>query len=255
MAAGETYEEFVEKFVPKKTTDDCMTPTLVYDAIRDWVCETYNVDPSVIVRPFWPGGDYENFAYPEGCVVVDNPPFSILSKICDFYIERGVLFFLFAPSLTAFSGKKTVMRMNHIFANTSITYENGATILTAFVTNIVEDLVAQTSSELKRRIEKAMEETRAKVRTLPKYVYPDNVVTAAFMQKLARYEIDFEIKRSESTHISSLDQQKEKGKAIFGSGLLISERAAAERAAAEKFEREVWELSERERAIVAALGR
>ena len=232
-----------------------MTPTLVYDAIRDWVCETYNVDPSVIVRPFWPGGDYENFAYPEGCVVVDNPPFSILSKICDFYIERGVLFFLFAPSLTAFSGKKTVMRMNHIFANTSITYENGATILTAFVTNIVEDLVAQTSSELKRRIEKAMEETRAKVRTLPKYVYPDNVVTAAFMQKLARYEIDFEIKRSESTHISSLDQQKEKGKTIFGSGLLISERAAAERAAAEKFEREVWELSERERAIVAALGR
>lgn len=260
MAAGETYEEFVEKFVPKKTTDDCMTPTLVYDAIRDWVCETYNVDPSVIVRPFWPGGDYENFAYPEGCVVVDNPPFSILSKICGFYIERGVRFFLFAPSLMAFSGKKNVMRMNHIFTNTSIVYENGATVITAFVTNIGEDLVAQTSPELKRRIEKAMKETRGEERSLPKYTYPDNVVTASFMQKLARYEIDFKIKRSESAFISSMEQQKEKGKTIFGSGLLISERAAAERAAAEraaeeKVEREVWELSERERAIIAALGR
>ena len=152
------------------------------------------------------------------------------------------------------------MRMNHIFTNTSIVYENGATVMTAFVTNIGEDLVAQTSPELKRRIEKAMKETRGEERRLPKYTYPDNVVTASFMKKLARYDIDFEIKRSESTHISSLDQQKEKGKTIFGSGLLISERAAAERAAAEraaaeKFEREVWELSERERAIVAALGR
>ncbi len=259
MAAGETYEEFVEKFVPKKTTDDCMTPPLVYDAIRDWVCETYNVDPSVIVRPFWPGGDYESFDYPDGCVVVDNPPFSILSKICEFYLERGIGFFLFAPSLTAFSGKKTAMRMNHIFTNTPIVYENGATVLTAFVTSLDEDLVAQTSETLKRRIEEAMKETRGEVRTLPKYAYPDNVVTAAFMLKLARYGIDFKIKRNESSHISSMERQREKGKTIFGAGLLISERAAAERAAAEraaaeKIGCEVWELSEREREIIKMLG-
>lgn len=29
MAKGENYEEFVEKFKPKKTTDDCYTPPLV----------------------------------------------------------------------------------------------------------------------------------------------------------------------------------------------------------------------------------
>ena len=28
------YDAFVEKFKPKKTTDDCYTPPLVYDAIR-----------------------------------------------------------------------------------------------------------------------------------------------------------------------------------------------------------------------------
>ena len=35
MAKGETYDEFVEKFKPKNTTDDCMTPPLVYDAVRE----------------------------------------------------------------------------------------------------------------------------------------------------------------------------------------------------------------------------
>lgn len=41
-----------------------------------------------IVRPFWPGGDYEDFDYPTGCVVIDNPPFSILSKIVRFYEDH-----------------------------------------------------------------------------------------------------------------------------------------------------------------------
>lgn len=39
MAAGESYEEFIEKFKPKKTTDDCYTPPSVYAVIRDWACK------------------------------------------------------------------------------------------------------------------------------------------------------------------------------------------------------------------------
>lgn len=30
MAKGETYTEFVDKFKPKLTTDDCYTPTEIY---------------------------------------------------------------------------------------------------------------------------------------------------------------------------------------------------------------------------------
>ena len=55
------------------------------------------------------------------------------------------------------------------------------------------------------------------------------------------------------------------GKTIFGGGLLLSEKAAAEKAAAEKAAAEkaaaekaaahIWELSERERKIVASLGK
>lgn len=78
MAKGETYEEFVDKFKPKKTTDDCYTPEGVYDAVREWVASEYGINASDIVRPFYPGGDYRAQDY-TGKVVVDNPPFSILA--------------------------------------------------------------------------------------------------------------------------------------------------------------------------------
>ena len=35
MARGESYEEFVEKFKIKKTTDDCYTPKNVYEIVLD----------------------------------------------------------------------------------------------------------------------------------------------------------------------------------------------------------------------------
>lgn len=104
MAKGETYEEFIEKFKPKLTTDDCYTPENIYEAVAGWVAEEYGVDRGKMLRPFWPGADYQAQEYPEGCVVVDNPPFSILVKIVDWYMARGVRFFLFAPALTLFAG-------------------------------------------------------------------------------------------------------------------------------------------------------
>lgn len=79
------YEGFVEKFKPKKTTDDCYTPDSVYDAILGWVRENADIEGREIVRPFYPGGDYEHYDYPDGCVVIDNSPFSIISRIARFY--------------------------------------------------------------------------------------------------------------------------------------------------------------------------
>lgn len=55
----------------------------------DYVRKRWGVEESDVVRPFWLGGDFETFEYPEGCVVVDNPPFSILARIQDFYLGRG----------------------------------------------------------------------------------------------------------------------------------------------------------------------
>ena len=63
MEAEETaeYKAFVEKFKPKKTTDDCYTPENVYEAVRDWAVQEYGLEGREIVRPFWPGGDYERY--------------------------------------------------------------------------------------------------------------------------------------------------------------------------------------------------
>ena len=88
------YFEFVEKFKPKKTTDDCYTPQLIYDAVADWVAQRYGVDRTSFFRPFYPGGNYDGEDY-TGKIVVDNPPFSIITAIIRFFLNRGIRFFLF----------------------------------------------------------------------------------------------------------------------------------------------------------------
>lgn len=263
MAVGKTYEEFVEKFKPKKTTDDCYTPPSVYTVIRDWACKEYGIDPAKIVRPFYPGGDYENFDYPEGAVVLDNPPFSILCRICGFYLDRGIPFFLFAPSLTAFSGRATNMRMNHIICDCSIEYENGAIVRTSFVTSYGGDIIAQTEPRLTKLVNDEVERLRrTKTVQRPKYTYPDHIVTAGMLQRYSHYGVDFKIHKKDCAPIYALDAQRSTGKTIFGSGLLLSDRLAAEhadvrKAAAENATKEnatKWELSSRERTIVEYLN-
>ena len=249
------YDSFVAKFKPKKTTDDCYTPPLVYAAIRDWVCKRYDIDPACIVRPFYPGGDFMNYSYPEGCLVLDNPPFSILSGICKFYLNKDIPCFLFAPSLTAFSGRSVVLKMNHIICDADITYENGAIVRTAFVTNLDKDIVAETAPDLREAIADAMRQIKSEAtRTLPKYDYPMHVLTSAMLQKYARYGVAMTVRRSDCTVIGALDSQRVKKKTIFGGGLLLSERAAAERAAAERAAACTWELSARELQIIRELG-
>ena len=260
---NETYEEFVEKFKPKKTTDDCYTPPEIYEVIKNWVCEKYDINPDKIMRPFKLGGCYQEEDYPEDCLVLDNPPFSIFSQICEWYLDRNIKFFLFAPSLTCLSGRKIWDRMNHIICDCTVEYENGAIIKTSFVTNLETDIILQTCPELTKLVnDKTRELKKDKKKQQPKYEYPDYVIHAAAMQKLARYGVDFKIHKQDCTFIRKMDVQGKK--AIFGGGLLLSERAAAERAAAENKRRENalqeqeqverFELSEREKQIVRSLG-
>ena len=261
----EDYEGFVEKFKPKKTTDDCYTPPEVYEVIRDWACAEYGIDPAKVVRPFYPGGDYESFDYSGGAVVLDNPPFSIISKITAFYLDNDIPFFLFCQSLTALGGASVCMRCCHVICDCLIEYENGAIVRTSFVTSYDSGTIARTAPDLTRLVNDKVDELRRREHVeLPKYEYPDYVVTAAMMQRWSKYGIEFMVRREDCAHIRKLDAQKELGKEIYGGGLLLSERAAAERAAADRAAAEraaaerarahVWELSDRERAIVSMLG-
>lgn len=256
MAKGETYEEFIEKFKPKLTTDDCYTPENIYEAVAGWVAEEYGVERGKMLRPFWPGADYQAQEYPEGCVVVDNPPFSILAKIVDWYMARGVRVFIFAPAVTLFAGGR--QGVCAVCAYGTVTYQNGAVVNTGFLTNL--DLAqVRTAPELHRRIMAANRENeKAQNKQMPKYSFPDEVVTAALMGKWSKYGVDLRIMPEDCAFVRKLDAMG--GKAIFGGGYLLSTRAAAERAAAERAAAEMaratqWELSDRESAIVKAMGR
>lgn len=83
----EDYQAFLEKFEAKKTTDDCYTPENIYDVAKQWCLKKYKLGNPPVVRPFYPGGDYKKENYPKGCVVIDNPPFSIISEISEWYTK------------------------------------------------------------------------------------------------------------------------------------------------------------------------
>ena len=250
------YDGFVEKFKPKKTTDDCYTPANIYDVVADYVTEHYGgFSREQMVRPFWPGGDYERFDYPAGCCVVDNPPFSIVTKIVREYIRRGIHFFLFCPYLTAGSISK-VPGTTLIIAPCSVRYENGAEISTCFVTDMEPEYILRGDSELLDALNAANNENlKAVKKSLPKYEYPDEVLTVSKVGWFTVHHTPYRLKRSDCCVISHLDEQKLVKKAIFGSGFLLSERAAAERAAAERAAAERWTLSDRERRMQKMLER
>ena len=106
------------------------------------------------------------------------------------------------------------------------------------------------SPQLHDAVADAMEQIlKQKRKVLPKYIYPDNVLVAAVIQKLATRGQELKIPPEHAYFIRGLDSQRNKNKAIFGAGFLLSEKAAAEKAAAEK-----WPLSDRELAIISSLG-
>lgn len=248
------YDAFVKKFEPKKTTDDCYTPEPVYAAVLEWVREQVDITDCNIVRPFYPGGDYENYDYRADDVVIDNPPFSILSDIARFYVARGIRFFLFAPHLTLFAIRAISTK---IVCSADLIYENGANVRTSFISNMFGNIEIMTSSELKWRVESANRKKR-KTATLPKYRYPDNVITVSMFDGILRAGLDMKIPRSATLRISALRSQIAVKKGIFGGGYLVSDAVARELSSkqeeAAKQEVIVWRLSEQERLVIEKLN-
>lgn len=144
------------------------------------------------MRPFRPGGDYQAENYSAPCCVVDNPPFSIMAQILDFYQSRQIPFFLFAPQMTIFC---TVLRrtgVTFVSANIDIIYTNGARVKTAFVTNMSPELVFTTSPQLHNAISIANISSAKKT---PKIELSPNIFSAKYIQKISTGEnINFQLK-------------------------------------------------------------
>jgi hypothetical protein len=251
----EDYDGFIEKFKPQKTTDDCYTPPEVYDCVLSYVSKKVDISDLAVIRPFYPGGDYESIDYPDRCVVIDNPPFSIISKIARYYIERDIKFFLFAPHLTLFSAN---LNCTAIVCGAHIIYENGAKVRTSFLSNMFGDIRILGDPMLYEELtQTVMRSHNLKKVKLLKYHYPPNILTVSMVQKLVERGMPIQFDNKDLFHYQALDAQRKYNKSIFGNGFLLSEKAAAEKATAEKATTEKvikWELSEREMNIVRSLG-
>lgn len=245
----EEYNEFVEKFKQKLTTDDCYTPPAVYEAVLSFVGTLTELKGKKVERPFVPGGDYENYPYTERSIVVDNPPFSLLSKIIRFYCGRSIPFFIFAPALTLFSA--TDCDVTYIIPDSDIEYENGAKVRTGFITNLIPDIRIWCCPKLRDAIIEAQSDED---KTKQGFVYPDNIVTAAILGKIAKRDIELKIRKKACEAIKQSDSAEAQGRALFGGGFIMSDRAAAERAAAERAAATKLNLSEREKAIIERLN-
>lgn len=263
MEDNKEYKEFVEKFKRKKTTDDCYTPPAVYDVVLNYVREKCDIEGLRVLRPFHPEGDYQKETYDDNCVVIDNPPFSIISEIIRFYLDRGIKFFLFAPHLTLFSSNQDY---TSIVTNSSIVYENSAVVKTGFVSNMFGDAKIIGDAELCQRLKDVQDEGKV---CLPRYVYPDNIVTVTKIANIVSKGESVVIKKKDLAFCRGLESQKKMKKSMFGSGFISSNKTAEylkeketsarvlkEQRDAQKVlneEKIVWELSATEQAIIKEL--
>lgn len=197
-----------------------------------------------VVRPFWPGGDFENFDYPADCVVIDNPPFSIMAKVVRFYEEHNIDYFLFAPHLTCLSLRAA---HSHICVGVSVTYDNGAKVSTSFVA--AKGPLIRSAPDLYRILDEANAANikAKKAPPLPVYTYPDNVLTSSTVALFSKYGIEY--REDIGVFVRAMDAQRRAGKGIFGSGYIVPEEAARK---AQKEKARRWELSTRELAALKA---
>ena len=248
------YESYIAKFADQeKTTDDTYTPPDVFDAVVKYVSSVYDMTDKVILRPFYPGGDYENAEYPENGVVIDNPPFSIFSNICKFYTANDIPFFLFGPGLTIASCCKYCTA---VVINCGITFENGAIIPCNFASNLFGDTMIMTAPILNRLIGNCeSQRKKAAGKAVYTYKFPLELLSVSDLSIFCREGIEFSVSRDEGYIVRRLDNFP-RTSGLFGDHLLISEKKAMEKAEAErKAHRNVpVPLSEREKNIIARLG-
>lgn len=208
------YKFFCEKFERKKTTDDCYTPQKTFDCIAEHVGKYYcaNLNDFNIIRPFYPDKDFRDFEYKENDIVIDNPPFSILSKIIDFYKQKNVKFFLFCPHLT--SSQYIKKDVSVIIADCDIVYENKAAINTDFVTNIIPTQIVL-DGIIRAKIKKLQMTGKRKFR---KRAFPANIQSSALLGKFIK---DWTLTKIPKENYTPIKEYR--NTSIFGSGVIISD--------------------------------
>lgn len=180
----------------------------------------------------------------------------MFTKICKFYSERGIPFFLFGPGLTIASCCKYCTA---VIASAQIVFDNGAKVRCNFASNIFGDTLVMTAPRLAELIE-ACPSQNVKA-GLPKYGYPDEVLSVSDMQTICNGGVDFSVGRCEAEIIRNLDNHPQR-RGLFGDHFLLSSakvkakvKAKAKAKAKARATKVIpIELSAREMKIVEGLG-
>lgn len=222
------YNEWLRKFKERQvnyTTDDCFTPPEDMKAVSDWVANEYGKDPSLFVRPFYPGGDYKRDAetYSNGEVVVDNPPFSLFAQIIRFYQEKGIPFFVFAPTLTSLSSTLRTPGVCMVFTGSSLTYDNSAVVNTSFATNMEPEAIIRTAPTLHDKLTESNRRAVLRMRhgepvKRRRLVYPDCVVRSTDFSTMALRGVEFSVSAEDMFPFMKFDN----GQGVFGGGAMLS---------------------------------
>lgn len=241
------------------TLDECYTSPEVYDTMLNYAIDRYNSQGKHIVRPFIPGGDYQKYVYGENDVVIDNPPFSMTTKIAKWYINHGIPFFLFINGLYAVSlsrglhGKATVIATN---ANASFYHKpNNKVVKLGFVTNLEpKNIVLRGDVTLTGKLNDLV-----KKKALNKYQYPENMITNSDVLAAIRRGVELQLTTNNCLFEDNLDYNKEhKLTDVHGGCYLVDDNVYNEyKSAMEKVPPHTHHvtLSEREKVIIEKLNK
>lgn len=214
----EEYEAWLSSFDTPHTTDECHTPEPLYKAVLNYFIKKYNLQDKSIIRPFYPGGDFENYPYKEGDVVIDNPPFSLTAKIIRFYTSNNIPFITFLPAQTCLHYAPLCTL---IIPREQMTFSNGATIAVAFATNLTPDIVLESDPELEE-ILKQVERERRQTKTRPSYIYPPETLSFSEIATFSNAGVAYTLPREEYlTLIKKLN-----GRELFAIRAVISDKEA-----------------------------
>lgn len=108
----------------------------IRNCVKNHVLSTYSSTLSgyTAIEPFYNGNDYTAIDYTNK-VVVDEPPFSQIMDILNYYRTNRVYFFLYIPALCDITA---LTRHNRTLIDTGATLikQNDATTFTSFITNL-----------------------------------------------------------------------------------------------------------------------
>lgn len=206
------------------STDECYTPPAVYDTVLDYAIKRYQLKGKHIVRPFIPGGDYQKYVYAKNDVVVDNPPFSMTTKITKWYIDHNIPFFLFINCLYGVSlsrglhGKATV-----IVTDAPVSFYNKGSekrIKLGFVTNLEpKNIIIRGDVTLTNRLNGLV-----KKKSFKRFHYPANFLKNNDILSALQRNVELKLTTDNCLFEDNLDYHKAQQVKVFGGGYLVNDK-------------------------------